>query len=202
VNGFIDHLYTRLETTSNYSATASLHNSQITTAPAKRFPVCCVFTSRSMATACNSGDSSASRAQVFSSQPPVQNWSKLKPRPLLITSQHGPHTKHSSISAPSLRSCLIADKTVPSPCPETALVYPPISLSLHSNGSTRYITSMYEFRLSHRRLWGLHVYSLLVTPCTSEWAQSFGGRYCLHLQGRRISQARNQRGAGSKHSSA
>jgi hypothetical protein len=37
------------------------------------FPACCVFTSRSQATASNSGDSSASRAQVFSSPPPVQN---------------------------------------------------------------------------------------------------------------------------------
>jgi hypothetical protein len=34
---FIGHLYTRLGTTSNYSATANLHNSQITTAPAKPF---------------------------------------------------------------------------------------------------------------------------------------------------------------------
>jgi hypothetical protein len=32
-----------------------------------------VFTSRSLATASNSGDSSASRAQVISSQPLVQN---------------------------------------------------------------------------------------------------------------------------------
>jgi hypothetical protein len=49
--GFIDHLYTRLGTTSNYSATANLHNSQITSAPAKPFPACCVFTSRSLVTA-------------------------------------------------------------------------------------------------------------------------------------------------------
>jgi hypothetical protein len=38
------------------------------------FPACCVFTSRSLATAANSGDPSASRAQVLSSQPPVHNW--------------------------------------------------------------------------------------------------------------------------------
>jgi hypothetical protein len=56
----IDHLYTRLESTGYYSVIANLHNSQITTAPAKRFPVCCVFTSRVLATASNSGDSSAS----------------------------------------------------------------------------------------------------------------------------------------------
>jgi hypothetical protein len=73
VNAFIDHLYTRLGTTSNYSATANLHNSQITTALAIPFPAFCVFTSCSLATASNSGHSSASCAQVLSSQPPVQN---------------------------------------------------------------------------------------------------------------------------------
>jgi hypothetical protein len=71
--GFIDHLYTRLGTTSIYSATANLHNSQITTAPNKSFPACYVFTFRSLATAPNSGDSSASRAQVLSSPTLVQN---------------------------------------------------------------------------------------------------------------------------------
>jgi hypothetical protein len=50
-----------------------LHNSQITTAPAKPFLACCVFTRRSLATATNSGDSSASRAQVVPSPTPVQN---------------------------------------------------------------------------------------------------------------------------------
>jgi hypothetical protein len=49
--GFIDHLYTPLGTTSNYSATANLRNSQITTAPTKPFPACCVFTSCSLAVA-------------------------------------------------------------------------------------------------------------------------------------------------------
>jgi hypothetical protein len=37
VNGFIHHLYAQLGTTSHYSATADLHNSQITMAPAKPF---------------------------------------------------------------------------------------------------------------------------------------------------------------------
>jgi hypothetical protein len=37
VNGFIDHLYTRLGTTSNYGAIANLHNSQITIGPVKPF---------------------------------------------------------------------------------------------------------------------------------------------------------------------
>jgi hypothetical protein len=72
-NGFMDHLYTRLGTTSNYRVTDDLHNSEITTAPAKTFPACCVFTNRSLETASNGGKSSASRAQVPSSQTPVQN---------------------------------------------------------------------------------------------------------------------------------
>jgi hypothetical protein len=66
-------LYTRLGTASNYSAIADLHNSQITTALAKSFLSCCVFTSRSLATACNSGDSSASCGQVLPSPAVVQN---------------------------------------------------------------------------------------------------------------------------------
>jgi hypothetical protein len=61
------------QNTSNFSANANLHNFQITPAPAKLFPACCVFTSRSLATASNSEDSSAIRSQVLSSQTPVQN---------------------------------------------------------------------------------------------------------------------------------
>jgi hypothetical protein len=49
--GFIDHLNTRLISTSNYCATTNLHNLQITTAPAKPFPACSFFTSRFLATA-------------------------------------------------------------------------------------------------------------------------------------------------------
>jgi hypothetical protein len=57
------------------SATANLYNSQITTVPAKPFQL--VFTRRSPATASNSAVSSASRAKVLSSQPPVQNSTDL-----------------------------------------------------------------------------------------------------------------------------
>jgi hypothetical protein len=60
--GFIAHFITRLGSTSNYSAIINLHNSQFITAPAKQFPACCVFTSRSPAKAENS---SASRPQVL-----------------------------------------------------------------------------------------------------------------------------------------
>jgi hypothetical protein len=63
----------RLGATSSYSATASNQNSQITTAPAKSFPACCVFTSRSLATASNSRDSSASSTHVIPSPTLIQN---------------------------------------------------------------------------------------------------------------------------------
>jgi hypothetical protein len=53
VNGFIDHLNTQLRSTSNYSTTVNLHNSQITTASTKLFSACCVFISCSLATASN-----------------------------------------------------------------------------------------------------------------------------------------------------
>jgi hypothetical protein len=57
--------YTPFGTTSNYSAIANLYKSQITTEPAKPFPARCVFISRSLATASNNGDSSATRAQLL-----------------------------------------------------------------------------------------------------------------------------------------
>jgi hypothetical protein len=70
-------LLTPLGTTRNYSAAVNLHTLQITTAPAKAIPACCVLTSRSLAAASNSGYSSASRAQVLLSQPPVQSSTAL-----------------------------------------------------------------------------------------------------------------------------
>jgi hypothetical protein len=70
---FIDHFNTPLVTTLNYNATANIHDSQITTAPDNTFPACCIFISRSLATASNSEGSSASRAQVLSLQTPVNN---------------------------------------------------------------------------------------------------------------------------------
>jgi hypothetical protein len=78
----------------NYSSNANLHILQITTAPAKPFPARCVFTSHSLATASNSGDSSTSRTQDLSSRPSLQNSSGLiAPTALVITSRHEPHTK-------------------------------------------------------------------------------------------------------------
>jgi hypothetical protein len=49
------HFNTRLVTTRNYSAIPDFHNFQITTAPAKHFPACCVFISRSLTTDFNKG---------------------------------------------------------------------------------------------------------------------------------------------------
>jgi hypothetical protein len=69
----LDTGLTPLITTSNYCATSNIHISQIIIAPAKHFPACCIFNSRSLATASNSGDSSASRAQVLPSPTLVQN---------------------------------------------------------------------------------------------------------------------------------
>jgi hypothetical protein len=37
VSGIVDYLHTQLEATGNYSVTANVHNSLITTAPAKPF---------------------------------------------------------------------------------------------------------------------------------------------------------------------
>jgi hypothetical protein len=76
---FIYHLYTRLISTSNDRTTANFHSSQITTASSKTFPACCIFTRRSLATVSDTGDSSASRAQVLCSPAPVQNWLSSKP---------------------------------------------------------------------------------------------------------------------------
>jgi hypothetical protein len=50
-------------TTSNYSAVANLHTTQITTEPAKPIPACRVLISRYLVKASSSGESSASRSQ-------------------------------------------------------------------------------------------------------------------------------------------
>jgi hypothetical protein len=73
ITTFVEHLYTQLVTKSNYNAIADVHTLQIITAHAKHFPACCVLTSRSLATASNTGDSSATRAQVFPSPTVVRD---------------------------------------------------------------------------------------------------------------------------------
>jgi hypothetical protein len=143
MTGFIDHLhvYTRPEIISNCSAAANLHNLQITTASSKPFPACCVFTSRSLATASNSKDSSASRTQVFSSQTPVQYW-LCRPNSFQDNSSARTTWEHTVSKSTFIvvRRSFVAGTCLPRRCPETDLVYPPISWSLHSNGSTRYNT--------------------------------------------------------------
>jgi hypothetical protein len=71
MNGFIDHLYTLLGITSTYNVIANLYTLQIITAPDKHFPAG-VVTCRFLATASNTGDSSASHAQVLLSSRPCR----------------------------------------------------------------------------------------------------------------------------------
>jgi hypothetical protein len=73
MNGFIDNSYTPLGNTNNYCAIANLHNWQITTAPAKPFPACFVFTRHFLVTGFNSGDSSVSRTRVLCSHTRIEN---------------------------------------------------------------------------------------------------------------------------------
>jgi hypothetical protein len=132
------HLYTWLETTSNYSATANLHNSQITTAPDKPFPACYLHQPLP-GKGSKSGDSSASCAEVLSSQTPVQNW-LVRTNCLQYNSSARTTWKHPVSNSTSIvaRRYVYAGTCLPSSFPETALVYLPISRSLHSNGFTRY----------------------------------------------------------------
>jgi hypothetical protein len=58
--GFINHINTRPMNIFNYRAIADFDTLHITTPHVKSFLVCCVFTSRSLVTASNGGDSSAS----------------------------------------------------------------------------------------------------------------------------------------------
>jgi hypothetical protein len=78
IDGFLDWWMDLLTTLTHdselqavNSATDNLHNSQITTAHAKDFPAYYIF-NRSLATDSNSGDCSASRTPVHSSQTPIQ----------------------------------------------------------------------------------------------------------------------------------
>jgi hypothetical protein len=139
-NGFIDHLQ-------HTSATANLHNSQITTAPAKPFPAC-VFTSRSLATALTVVIIKL-HALKFSLYRLLYRTDLVAPIVLKIT----PGTDHvktqlfhcCSPTVALLRICCLATGTcLLSRCSETALVYPPTSRSLYSNGSTRYSIDHYR----------------------------------------------------------
>jgi hypothetical protein len=108
VNGFIDRLYTQLGTTSNYSAAADLHTLQVTTASAKSFPACYAFISRSLITASNNGDSSASalKSTLNAGSLPTDCFlhrllyrsDLVAPVVFFITSEHGPRRQQLSFS--------------------------------------------------------------------------------------------------------
>jgi hypothetical protein len=113
--GFIDHLHPWLRTTSNNSTAVNL-NSQITTAPTQSFPACCVFTSCSLVTASNSGDSSVFHTPVLSEWWLPSNSflhrhlyrpDLITPHFFVITSQYGLHRQHHShMLIFSVRMCL------------------------------------------------------------------------------------------------
>jgi hypothetical protein len=142
VNVFIDHLYTRLGTTSNYSAIANLHNSQITRAHAKSSQS--AFTSRFLVTDLNSEDSSASvLTSLLSGEYPATEF--IAPAIMVIASRHGPQRKHCS----STIACVFvaAGTCLPSCYLETVSLYSPITRSLHSNGCTRYNKFLFVLNL-------------------------------------------------------
>jgi hypothetical protein len=111
---------------------------------AKSSPACSiVFTRRFLVTDFNGGDSSASRAQVFSSQSPTV---------FKITSRYGPRRKHGSpiaVEACLPRRCVatVGVRTTETPFPTVPLLlrvdslpWEPVCLrSLLSKASTRYI---------------------------------------------------------------
>jgi hypothetical protein len=84
VTRFVDHFTTRLGTINNYGAIANLNNLQITAANTKSSPACCAFTSRSLATASSSGDSSTSRSHAIPGWPPSHDWTWSKSKSKLL----------------------------------------------------------------------------------------------------------------------
>jgi hypothetical protein len=107
--------------------------------PLSLFPARCVFTSRSLTTASNSGDSSASHAQVPSLNLPWRtqlNWQLCL---LLIISRHGPHIKHPVSNSNSIGTCVFvaAGTCLPSRFPETIVV------SSHRLAMSLYTTILY-----------------------------------------------------------
>jgi hypothetical protein len=135
VNGFTDHLYTRLGTTSTYSVIADLHTSQITRAHARSSQS--AFTSRFLVMDLNSGGSSAA---VVKPLPAGEHCTTelIAPTVVAMTSRHAPHRKHrySIVAFVSFaaETCLL------SRCPETVLlsICCVVSLPLPRNRSTRY----------------------------------------------------------------
>jgi hypothetical protein len=145
--GFIDHLYTPVATTSNYSALANLHTLQITTAPAKPFSsllsssaVSCKrlviqwrFFSFPRSRRYCPANIPQLNSRAISCEPPLQTSTEL---PTLnsqlttelvnliafkITPRCGPHRKHTS----SIVACVFvfAGTCLPSRCSESAFLY-------------------------------------------------------------------------------
>jgi hypothetical protein len=114
--------------------------------PLSLLQACCVFNSRSLATASNSGDSSASRAHVVTVRRISRNWTLIFTSKLLhfiplhstellnliflkITPRRGPQRKHrSSIVAGVFVS---AGTSLPSRCLETGCITPLFYLCVH-----------------------------------------------------------------------
>jgi hypothetical protein len=112
---FIGHLYTRLRTTSDYSATAYQHTLQIITAHAKPQSFI-AFASRCLVTALNNGDSSALLLLLAT---------ELIAPTVLVMFLHGPHRKHLVSKNNSIFAFVFfaAETCLPSRCPETVAVY-------------------------------------------------------------------------------
>jgi hypothetical protein len=112
--GFIEHLCTKLGTTSIIapSLISTLHKSP----HAKSSPTCCVFNSRSLVTASNSGDSAASALKSSLNGGSLSTVPFLHGLPyrtdlvalvvFLIPTRHGPCRQHFSFSYPLLRECV------------------------------------------------------------------------------------------------
>jgi hypothetical protein len=109
LDGILDRILDLLTTYTHDSELQAItappiHNSHITTTPAKPFAACCVNTSRSLVTVCNCGDSSASGLKStlngcflptvsFPHRLPYRN-DLVAPIVFLTTPLHGPSRKH------------------------------------------------------------------------------------------------------------
>jgi hypothetical protein len=110
--------YTRLGTTSNYSAIANLHTLQFTDANTKSSPACTVFNSRFLVTDVNSWDSSFSRAQVLLVQRISRNRTPSIPNSTIAPSLL-------SLTCWAQQNCQPSNPSIPSESEsESELLYP------------------------------------------------------------------------------
>jgi hypothetical protein len=102
MNGCIDHLYTRLGTTSNYRAITNLHNTQITTTPTKFLqPLCSPAFPWQRLLTVEFLQLHALRycLHSLSCRTAYQLTTDLVAPTVKITPRHGPHREHHSIVA-------------------------------------------------------------------------------------------------------